>query len=53
MGLAELAALHSSLSRRQEQLAAPAVVGDGVGLVAARDVRAGEVRTARGVRCVA
>ena len=39
-GLAELSALHATLSRRHAQLVEPAALG----LVAARDVRAGEVR---------
>ena len=43
-GLAELAALHATLSRRHVQLVEPAAVADGMGLVAVRDVRAGEVR---------
>ena len=43
-GLAELAALHAALSRRHAQLVEPAAVAGGTGLVAARDVRAGEVR---------
>lgn len=43
-GLAELSALHATLSRRHAQLVEPATVAGGTGLVAARDVRAGEVR---------
>ena len=43
-GLAELAALHATLSRRHAQLVEPKAVADGMGLVVARDVRAGEVR---------
>jgi len=44
MALAELAELHAELARQREQLAAPAAVAGGVGLVATRDVRAGEAR---------
>ncbi len=44
MALAELAELHAELARQREQLAAPAAVAGGVGLVALRDVRAGEAR---------
>lgn len=43
-GLAELSALHATLSWRHAQLVEPAAVADSMGLIATRDVRAGEVR---------